>query len=381
MQAEEKRVEYIELIYDLIFVYFIGRNNDLLQHVEGGFINIGVYLNFLLGIMIILQIWYLSSLFINRYGDNSIGNFIGLFINMYLIYFMAMGTRLDWSDYYLRYNLAWGLILVNLAVQYFLQLRKIRETRPWEAPYIHRHIIFLLLQAVIVFISIPLYNVINFPLSWVSLVAGFVFILCTRSIDAILPVNFDHLSERVMLFVVFTFGEMLISISTYFEDPFTFRSFLFSIMIFVIVAGLFLSYGFLYNNIVDRQMITTGTAYMLLHVFLLLSLCNLTAAFVYMRNPEVADIPKNILLVASFLGYFFFLLMLGHFSKEGESLRKNTVIMLVLIAVLFVVVMIFGYKNAFVSATASILFVYSCHMMLVYNHRKVNSENDKNRSG
>lgn len=34
----EKKVEYLELIYDLIFVYLIGRNNSLLQSVHNGFV-------------------------------------------------------------------------------------------------------------------------------------------------------------------------------------------------------------------------------------------------------------------------------------------------------------------------------------------------------
>ena len=38
LQAKEKKVEYLELIYDLIFVYLIGRNNSLLQQIEDGFI-------------------------------------------------------------------------------------------------------------------------------------------------------------------------------------------------------------------------------------------------------------------------------------------------------------------------------------------------------
>jgi len=367
---EEKKVEYIELIYDLIFVYFIGRNNELLHHVEGGFIHAGTYLNFLLGILVILQVWYLSTLFINRYGDHSARSYIGLFINMFLIYYMATGTRLDWSDYYMRYNIAWGLILINLAVQYFLQYLKNRKQKPWEIPFLQRHILFLVVQAAIIFGSIPLYRITGFPLSWISILAGFLFILFTRNVDALLPVNFEHLSERVMLFVVFTFGEMIISISAYFEGAFTLRTFFFSLMVFVIVAGLFISYGFLYDHILDRQKNTSGTAYMLLHVFLLLALCNLTAAFVYMRDPQVADIPKNILLVASFLAYFLFLLLLGAFSKEGEQLRKETVLGLIVLAVCFVAVMAFGYKNSMIGLIASALFIYASHLLLVYNYRK-----------
>ncbi|MBR1771440.1 MAG: hypothetical protein IJ747_05375 [Lachnospiraceae bacterium] len=36
MESQEKKVEYLELIYDLIFVYLIGRNNAILHYVEGG---------------------------------------------------------------------------------------------------------------------------------------------------------------------------------------------------------------------------------------------------------------------------------------------------------------------------------------------------------
>ena len=33
-EKKEKKVEYVELIYDLIFVYIIGRNNHLLHNFE-----------------------------------------------------------------------------------------------------------------------------------------------------------------------------------------------------------------------------------------------------------------------------------------------------------------------------------------------------------
>ena len=371
MEFGEKKVEYIELIYDLIFVYFIGRNNELLHHVENGFLSWGIYLNFLLGIAVILQIWYFSTLYINRYGDNSYHNTLGLFINMYLIYFMANGTRPDWDGYYIRYNIAWALILINLAVQYFFQLRKAKKERPWETLFIKRHLVMLLVQAGIILASIPFYNLLHFPLSWISIIAGFVFVLFTRNIDSILPVNFEHLSERVMLFVVFTFGEMIISIAVYFEGAFTFNTFYFSLMALLIVAGLFLSYGYLYNHIIDRQMNTTGTAYMLLHLGLLIALCNITAALVFMTENSVDSVPKNILLVASFLVYFIFLLLIGKFSKEEERLSKKTLLLAILIAVLFIVVMGFFYSNSFVSIAASVVFIFAEHALLIQNHRKV----------
>ncbi len=370
MEFGEKKVEYIELIYDLVFVYFIGRNNELLYHVNEGFFTLETYLSFLLGTVVILQIWYFSTLFINRYGDNSVRTTIGLFINMYLVYYMAAGTRPDWHDYYIRYCVAWALILINLAVQYCFQLKKAKEEKPWELPYIKRHLILLLIQAAIILLSIPFYNLLHFPLSWVSIIAGFLFVLLTRNVDSILPVNFEHLTERVMLFVVFTFGEMIISVAVYFQDAFSFNTLYFSLMALLIVAGLFLSYGFLYNHIIDRNKITDGTGYMLLHVLLLVALCNITASLVYMREPDIDTIPKNILLVVSFLIYFMFLLLIGSYSKEGEKLRKKTLVLLIAVAIAFVVVMIFVYNNSYLSIAASVLFIFAEHLLLVLNHKK-----------
>ena len=370
MHLEEKKVEYIELIYDLIFVYFIGRNNELLHHTDGGFLTLGTYANFLIGILVILQIWYFSTLYINRYGDNSYHNTIGLFINMYLIYFMANGTRVDWADYYTRYNIAWGLILINLAVQYFFKYRQAKKEKPWELLFIRRHITMLLIQAAIIFVSIPFFNLLHFPLSWISIVAGFIFILFTRNVDSVLPVNFEHLTERVMLFVVFTFGEMVISIAVYFEGAFNFNTFFFSLMALLIVAGLFLSYGFFYNHIVDRQMITTGSLYMLLHIALLIALCNITAALVFMREPEVAEIPKNILLVSSFLVYFLFLFILHIFAKENEHLCKRTWLLVGTAAFLFIVIMGFFYANSYVSILASVFFIYAMYLFIYLTHKK-----------
>ena len=45
---EDKKVEYIELIYDLIFVYLIGRNASLLDRVEGGFVTFETFVNYLM---------------------------------------------------------------------------------------------------------------------------------------------------------------------------------------------------------------------------------------------------------------------------------------------------------------------------------------------
>ena len=85
----EKKVEYIELVYDLIFVYLVGRNNALLHTTENGFFTASTYATYIVATLVILQVWYFSTLFINRYGTNGVADHVFLFVNMYLLYYIG----------------------------------------------------------------------------------------------------------------------------------------------------------------------------------------------------------------------------------------------------------------------------------------------------
>ncbi|MBQ9646829.1 MAG: low temperature requirement protein A [Oscillospiraceae bacterium] len=366
----EKKVEYIELIYDLIFVYLVGRNNALLHAIENGFFTASTYLTYIVATLVILQVWYFSSLFINRYGTNGVADHVCLFINMYLLYYLADGTRLE-GGYYIRYNVAWGLILLNLSAQYFLKLRRSRGVMPWEDRHLKYHMRLLALQAALVFASIPLYAATHIALSWLALLVGFVAAIFTERIDALIPVNFEHLSERVMLYIVFTFGEMVVAIAEYVEGGFGVNKVYFSLMAFLIVGGLFLSYGVLYNHVIDRERQTTGTAYMLIHIVLVVALNNITAALEFMREPEVNDVAKNSFLVASFLAYYVFLFFIGRFAREGYRAGGSYFVKLAVLSAAFALAMALFYRNSWVSIAASVLYVYGVFGMIVRRWKTV----------
>ena len=77
---EEKKVEYIELIYDLIFVYLIGRNSSLIHHIENGFISAETALTYVLCTLIMIQIWNFTNFYINRYGSNGFREHMMMFL-------------------------------------------------------------------------------------------------------------------------------------------------------------------------------------------------------------------------------------------------------------------------------------------------------------
>lgn len=353
----EKKVEYIELIYDLIFVYIIGRNNDLMHVMKGGFIDPMAFLTYMLTALIVLQIWFSTALFINRYGENDRVMHAGIFVSMYLLYFMARGIRRDWQGFYMPFNGAWALILGNLAAQYAVQLRRSNAGKVWEAAQIRQNLRTILIQIAIIAVSMPVYRATGIPLSPLAMGVGIALTLAGSGVNRLMPVDFGHLTERVMLFVVFTFGEMIIGITGYFDGGLTWTTVYFSLCAFLIIAGLFGSYGMLYDRLLDRRRADNGTVYMALHIPLILSLNQITAAMEFMREAEVRELPKNLFLVGSFALYYAMFYLIMRYNKEEYRPDRRMKLELWAGLAAFVLLMLLTYRNGAVSIAVTALFI------------------------
>ena len=366
----EKKVEYIELIYDLIFVYIIGRNNQLLHVMENGFIDPGSFLTYVLASLIVLQIWYYTTLFINRFGENDKRMHIAIFVNMYLLYFMARGIRVNWQKEFYSFSGAWLLILLNIALQYFIQLKKTEKAKPWECEQIRISLRTILIQAGIIAVSFPIFSVTGIPVSPLAVVFGILTVIAGSRVRILVPVDFPHLTERVMLYVVFTFGEMIIAITDYFEGGWNLSTVYFSLCAFLIVAGLFSSYGVLYNSLIDRNTVTNGTAYMMLHVFLILSLNFITAALEFMRKETVSDLPKNLFLIFSFALYFIMTYLITRFNKEKYRRNKKGSLLFFAGMGTFVLIMILCYRTPAVSIAVTAVYIWAVFVSLICFSRR-----------
>lgn len=374
---EEKKVEYLELVYDLIFVYLIGRNSSLVQHVENGFINWSLFLTYILGTLVIIQIWNYSTFFINRYGTNGIRDHILVFVNMYLLYYMADATRSNWQDYFYRYNIAWGLIMLNIGVQYIIKYVKNGKTAPWENAHIKWNIWILMIQAGIIFISLPVYALTHIPLSPLALLFGIVINCVAGGVHSLVAIDFAHLTERAMLYVVFTFGEMIIAIAGYFSGSFSLINVYFSLFSFMIVVGLFLSYEMFYNYLVDREMQTNGMTYMLFHVFMILALNNITLALEFMREEEIDPLPKVIYMTAALLTFYIFLLLMGRFTKKQSRPPKIFFIKIFSAGLSFIALMFIFYNNMYINVAVTTIYVFFILMLLLNFKKKL--ENNRLR--
>lgn len=367
---EEKKVEYLELIYDLIFVYIIGRNNSLLHHTADGRISPAMFITYLACTLAVIQIWNFSTYYINIYGRNGLREHSFLFINMFLLYFIGEGTRENWELYHTQYHIAWALILINIALQYIIELKN-QERASWHL----RSIFVLLFEAILVLATIPIFKITGKEMSYVPILFGIIAtcIPYRRSQNSEIIIDFAHLTERAMLYVVFTFGEMVIAIAGYFDGELTFDRIYFAFMAFLIVVGLFLSYGTFYDRIIDREQKNNGVMYMLIHIFIIFALNNITTSLEFMRNGEMELVPKISFLICSFLVFFIFLFMTRKYAKLTCKPHINFYLKTSGLAVGFIVLMMLFRENMHVNIAVSVIYVFAVYR-IIYKLGRLNAD-------
>lgn len=368
-----KKVEYVELIYDLIFVFLLQQDNSLLRPEADGFLGVNELSPYILSTLTVLQIWTYSVLYINRYGENTITDFIFVFANMYLLYFMGMETRLDWWQDYQPYNTAWALILINLAIQYLIKARRVAPRHPRAKHLTHAWAIFYFIEAGLVLLTIPIFYSTGVSLVQVAVIAGFVGPLIIARDEEALPVSFEHLSERVMLFVVFTFGEMIVSITEYFQEVFSFEVFALSATAFLTVIGLFRSYGYLYNHVIDRDKNNGHRAYLLLHIVVILALSAVALCLEYLRIPGINKHATAMLLSGAIISYYVVLFWI---ARRPDLLGRKApyVVPAIIACIVLVIVMNLVYRyEEWVLLTAA-AFVWTQFTFIVLRRRVMDRE-------
>lgn len=354
-ETPSKKVEYIELIYDLIFVFLLQRDNSLFEPGPDGFFSWSTFDVYVCSSLIVLQVWVFSVMYINRYGENTLKDRLFLCANMYLLYYMGVNTQQNWGKGYATINIAWAIILINIAVQYLLQARKVGPRHPDAKRLTHARAILYFADAGMVLLTIPIFNATGVSLVWPVLLVSLISPFFLTNIESALPISFEHLSERVMLFVVFTFGEMVVGISRYFAGGVTLERVYFSLVVFVTVMALFMSYGYQYNHVWNRHRHNSAKIFLLIHVLVVLALCDISVCLEYMGSPEINQMEFSVFLAANILVYFLCLHIIAmRASKVKQSHPRFTALALVAAVIFFTAVVLAAQRPGVVMAICAV---------------------------
>ena len=361
----QKPVEIIELFYDLIFVFCISRLTELLEPMTESFTDFSLLPMYFLTFLALLQIWIFTMFLMNRYGCRHVMDYICIFVNMFFIYIMADGISSDWESSFTRFSIAWALILVNLAVQFAYRFKAHDYTDDTDKDIIRRYVEVLLGIAVLVLMCIPIFRATGHALIILPIAFGGMLSLGSNRLYSRRAIDFGHLTERVSLLVVITFGEMVVGIAQYFHSS---SDLYYAVCVFLIVAGLFLIYLFDFYNFLDRSKDTNGLLYIMMNLPLIFSLNNFTVALKCMPASPAGIVPKTVYLTISLAVYIASFYLLAFFHKPeflGAAEKRKMFIVTPVLFATFCALLYVTHFDPKVSVALTVVLIYLILLVFV----------------
>ena len=303
-------VTNIELFYDLIFVYCISVLTSLC-HGAGGFMSVNTWAIFTFSYLAILQVWFYTTLLMNRFGESSAADIIYLFINMFLLYYMASGVHEDWNTTRSTFNLAWALILLNQAVAWGYRGYVFNDLDEDDHYMIGHTVVTLVVQASMALVAAFASFDTSVFLSGTAMLLGYMVWRWSHVYRA-KNARFAHVSERCSLLTIIAFGEIVVTLSSYL---FKTSSLMFPLLVFLLVVGLFLIYIFEHDNMLDQEAETDGMSYMTFTCWLIIVIGNLTVALKYMPDEAVDFLAKNVYLTTFLVLYLLTSFFISRYNK------------------------------------------------------------------
>ena len=313
---KERKVENIELFYDLIFVYAISKVSGLIHHSHHGIVEPWAFINFVLASLVILQEWLYLTNYLNRFGTFNFREIITMCINMTAAVYLSNSLLTDWIQAYYPFTISMLIMSLSVAFLYHCQARK-KEFGEKES--INARNILLIVGSLLIISLFVNFYIGSFILIITNLLGIFLPIIYKTKFNNNIT-NFGHLKERFELLTILFFGEMIVSITQYFDiKHFTIYPFIALITIF----SLFGTYTLVINKMINHNQTTRGLTLMYSHFFLLISLGILTSAW----NLAGQETNKTFLILFYILGYIGFLLNIickwNLFRKEKSFKQKR----------------------------------------------------------
>ena len=301
MKVKEKKVELIELFYDLIYVYAISKLTMLIEEPENGVIPFAGFFRYLVVCFVILQAWLYLTNYVNRYGRWKWYEYGLTAVNMTAAVYMANTINTDWGEMATTFNLAMLVMLLCVAVLYFIQIR-LKEQDTGAA----RNMLTILTVDLFLYLVAFLASVIH-PgqiVLWIDvaavLVGAFLPFFIRGRFD-ISIISFPHLVERFELITIITFGEGIVGMTGFFDvKHFTLRP----ILVFAVILCLFGCYVTQIHYLCNHHRVDRSLRLMFSHYFIVIAVNLITVAFKFLENPEASHLFTAGLMIAALILFF-----------------------------------------------------------------------------
>ena len=301
-----KPVGMFELFYDLVFVYAISRITAMIHHPGNGSIPLVTFLQFLLVVIVVMQIWLYQVIYFNRYSKNQFLDIGGLVLNMYVAVYLANNINTEWQITFHYFNIAMAAMILILFCQYLFVKADNNDKQAF--------LIILGIEFILIIVGLIIGYPVGIYFCISGYIVGFILPMFLKGMFKAERVNFPHLVERVSLIVIIALGEAIVNLTSYFNSktPLVYAAFLFLSLVLM-----FASYVVLSDELIDHHQISKGFILMYSHIAIVVAILLSTVAILYL---QVQNINKTFLffLIIFAMALYYFSLAINQVYNKSE---------------------------------------------------------------
>lgn len=367
MTVKEKKVELIELFYDLIFVYAISRLTSLISEPVNGAIPLDNLFVYVITSFVILQAWLYFTNYVNRYGRWKGYEYVIACINMVAVIYMTNTISPDWVLMVLPFNISMLILLLTVVVLYSVHAFKEKSMKGAAGNSIS---ILLIVCGIYVVALLAILFGFSHYVIWIDVVA----VLTGAFLPFFLKGNFDrsiisfpHLAERFELLTIITFGEAIVGM-THFFDIGSFD--IVPILVFLTIITMFGSYVIQIHDLMEHLREERSLRLMFSHYFIVISINLLTVAFELVHSGEINHWIASGLLIISLIVFYVSIMANKEYYKEGVVLEKRDILLMSLATALGALVILIFIDNLYAFLIGALIITFGNFEILLDKYQK-----------
>ncbi|WP_423363603.1 low temperature requirement protein A [Mycoplasma sp. P36-A1] len=277
-EVEDKKVSWIELFNDLIFVVAIASADHWFLEIEEGHNQIlNIIIKYLLMIIPMWWAWSGQTMLMNRFGDLIKNIRYYMFVQMGFIILMTASFNLDFDKTYLTFILGYAGIRLVTIIQYLVVYKTSKDVEI-------KNVALTLGRGMSISLAIALISLLfpspyRYYIMYVGMFIDIVKPLTKKAHLNKVPVNLGHLLERVGLLVMIAFGEAIVSIVTLLSEHTSEVNYLiYSLVAFLMLVVLWSGYFMKADVITDKRIQSDGQVIVYGNLILVVSIMIIAAA-------------------------------------------------------------------------------------------------------
>lgn len=302
MAVKEKKVELIELFYDLIYVYAISRMTLLIEEPKDGVISLETFGAYIIASMVIIQAWLYMTNYVNRYCTWRWYEYVLTVLNMVAALLMANTITMYWIDASLIFVFSMMVMIGCIAALYAIQLYVQRQDTTVASHTLDSLILIMAIYGVALVMNLVGLKEESLFIIVLNIILGMFLPFFKRGAYDLKVGSFPHLVERLELLVIVTFGEGIVGITVFFDIM---DLDLVSIMTFLILIFMFGSYVCQVHYLCNHHQEVNANKMVWSHYVIIMSVNLVTVAFLYFHNTEAQHFFTASLMMGSIALFFF----------------------------------------------------------------------------